>query len=144
MSRVFLLLSFAACGPVAETLDEGGDSDPAGVECGNPVTYDVEIRARVEDAAGAVAGVDVALYDRGWTYVILGTGTTGADGDVSFTARGITALDGCWGTVLNYQLLAEDSAGGRSAEDDMNTELHAAIDDGSLLADVRDFPLTLR
>ncbi len=142
MSRVFLVLCLAGCAPADETVDEAEDSDPAGVQCGEPVTYDIEIRARVEDAAGAVADVEVALDDRGWTNAILGVGTTGANGEVTFAALGVTALDGCWGTVLNYQLVAQHSDG-REVEDDMNTELHAAIDDGSLVADVRDFPLTL-
>ncbi len=143
MSCVFLVLCLWACVPVDETVDEGGDSDPAGVECGDPIPYDVEIRARVEDAGGPAAGILVYLDDRGWTYTILGSGTTDAAGEVSFVAQNVTALDGCWGTVLNYQLVAEDEGDGREVEDDMNTELHAAIDDGSLIADVRDFALTL-
>ena len=142
MSRVFLVLCLAGCAPADETVDEGEDSDPAGVQCGEPVTYDVEIRARVEDVNGPAAGVLVYLDDRGWTDSTLGSSTTDAAGETSFVALGVTALDGCWGTVLNYQLVAEHSDG-RDVEDDMNTELHAAIDDGSLVADVRDFPLTL-
>lgn len=145
MSRWLLCLLTVACAePGDDDDDDDGDND-GGVECGDPVAYDVEITAKVLDEAGRPApGIDVLLDDRGWEYAFLGDGQTDARGMVTFTARGVTALDGCWGTVLNYWLVAIDPTDhDRTAEDDMNTELYNAIDDGSLVTDVSDFPLEL-
>ncbi|MBM4389968.1 MAG: hypothetical protein FJ090_02490 [Deltaproteobacteria bacterium] len=143
MSRWWLTLALAGCGPGEEDTQDTGDD--GGVECGDPVAYDIEVTAKVVDQRGAgLEGVEVGLDDRGWNYEILGSGTTNRGGMVTFTAAGVTALDGCWATVLNYWIVATDpSDESRTAEDDMNTELYNAIDNGSLATDVSDFPLEL-
>jgi len=143
MSRLFILALLTAC---TSSTDTGGgeDSDPAGVECGAPETFDVEITAKVISGKDPAEGIEVALDDRGYTGDILGSGTTGADGKVTFTAVGVTSLAGCWGIVLNYWLVATDPADDtRTDESDMNTELYNAIDGGSLATDVSDRPLEL-
>lgn len=137
----FFLIGCASSDDSGDVVDTG-DDDGA---CGDPVTYDVEIHAKVVEAAGGAAeGIEVTLEDRGWTMADLGTGTTDARGEVTFTAVGVTSLANCWGTVLNYHLVAVDPADDtRSADDTLNTQLHAAIDEGTFVVDVREFPLTL-
>jgi hypothetical protein len=144
----FLLVFAAAVASTACTEEspvETGDTSIGGVECGEPSTYDVEVTAKVVDSSGTgVSAIEVVLDDRGWTYGELGGGTTGIDGSVTFTATGVTSLPNCWGTVLNYWIVATDPAdSSRTVEDDMNTELYNAIDGGSMAADVSDFPLVL-
>mgnify|MGYP001610474467 CR=1 FL=1 len=145
MSRWSVCVFLVACSGDGD--GEGVDTgdDDGGVECGDPVAYDVEVTAKVVDSGGkGVEGIEVALDDRGWTNSILGSGLTSRSGLVTFSAKGVTALDGCWGTVLNYWVVATDPADpSRTAEADMNTELYNAIDGGSLVADVSDFPLAL-
>ncbi len=144
MSRWWITMVLVGCAPAEEDTEDTG-SDDNGVQCGDPVTYDIEVTAKVVDGDGApVPEIDVFLDDRGWEYDFLGSGPTDSRGRVTFTAYGVTALDGCWGTVLNYWLVAIDPTNqDRTAEDDMNTELYNAIDDGSLATDVSDFPLEL-
>lgn len=143
MAPLLLVLLAACADPTdsADTEDTGGDDGA----CGDPVTYDLDVRAKVVDAGEqAAAGIEVVLDDRGWTYEVLGGGTTGADGEVTFAATGVTSLADCWGTVLNYQLVATDPADtSRTAEKGINTQLHAAIDAGEGVVDLREFPLTL-
>jgi hypothetical protein len=148
MSRIPLALLTtlwpAACAPVEDT----GDSDSGeehGIDCGEPESFDVGVAARVEDAEGqGIEGIEVYLDDRGWTLSVLGAGTTGPAGTVTFVAEGVTSLESCWGTVLNYWIVALDPAdSARSAEKDMNTQLYNAIDNGTLATDVSEFPLVL-
>jgi hypothetical protein len=128
-------------GETAE-VDTGHD----GVDCGEPSTWDVEVTAMVvsADDGRPLEGIEVSLDDRGWEDEVLGTGTTARNGRVTFTAEGVTSLPNCWGTVLNYWLVATDPADTtRVVEDDMNTELYNAIDGGTLATDVSDRPLEL-
>ena len=144
MSRILLPLSLLACStPDPDETGDTGDADDGA--CGDVSTHDVRVRAKVVDASGdAAADIDVVLDDRGWEMVELGGATTDAKGEVDFVAVGVTSVEDCWGTVLNYQLVATDPADtSRTVEDGINSHLYAAIDDGSLVADVRDFPLTL-
>ena len=140
---MLLLWALAACvaGETTETGDSGGD---LGTECGETTTYDIEISGKVTDSAGkALAGMRVYLDDRGQTHTSLGEGTTKPDGQATFTAAGVTAIENCW-MVLDYWLVAEDPADTtRTDEDDMNTQLFNAIDDGSLNVDSTEFPLVL-
>lgn len=138
----FLAGLLVGCTP--EDDDESDDTgSDLGTDCGEPTTYDVSFEAKVVDDQGrGVAGIRVALDDRGYTATELGEGTTGGNGEVKFTAVGVTSLPDCWGTLLDYWLVATDPAdASRSAEDDMNTQLFNAIDDGSLSVDAREFPL---
>lgn len=144
MSRLVVLLFVTACTPEADTGEAPDDTGHAGTECGDPELFDIEIVAKVLANGKAAPGIEVALDDRGQTGEILGTGTTGPNGTATFTALGVTSLEGCWGIVLDYWLVATDPADtSRTVEDDMNTELYNAIDDGTLQADVTDFPLEL-
>ena len=141
---MFPTLLLLACTPdtSAETGDTGTDF---GTDCGEPTTYDVAFRVKVVDVRGAgIRDAAVSLEDRGYTFTSLGAASTGADGTVAFTAVGVTSLPDCWGTLLDYWLVAEDAAdASRRVEDDMNTQLFNAIDDGSLSVDVTEFPLVL-
>jgi hypothetical protein len=144
MRSALPLLALCACGEEPADEEQEDTGDPPGIHCGDATTWDVTVRARVEDAAGqGVEGVTVGLDDRGYTYGLLGSGETVATGDVQFVATGVTDLPGCWGIVLDYWLVAYDDAGKVAAEDDMNTELYDAIADGTVLADVSAFPLVV-
>lgn len=148
MSRLIPLLLMAACAHVSDTAEPEEDTGRAGMNCGEGTKHDVEIVARVVSGAEAnfreEPGIEVSLDDRGYTGLILGTGTTDSKGEVSFMAVGVTALEGDCGALLNYWVVATDPADtARSVEDDMNAELHTAIDGGSLRSDIRDFPLDL-
>lgn len=145
--RIAVALFVCALG--ACTPDEDDESDDTGADlgtdCGEPTTYNVSFDAKVVDDGGrGIDGIQVYLDDRGYTGTVLGEGTTGGDGEVKLMAVGVTSLPDCWGTLLDYWLVASDPADeSRTAEDDMNTQLFNAIDDGSLSVDARDFPLTL-
>lgn len=144
-----LIWTLFALTVVACTPDDDEESDDTGSElgtdCGEPTTYNVAFDAKVVDDRGrGLAGIRVYLDDRGYTGTELGEGTTGGDGEVQLMAVGVTSLPDCWGTLLDYWLVASDPADEtRVAEDDMNTQLFNAIDDGSLSVDAREFPLEL-
>lgn len=131
-----------ACGSVAEQDTAVADLDEGGA-CGEVRTHDVEIRVAVVDAASVpLAGVGVALEERLWAPDELGGGTTDADGLVVFTAAGVTDVEGCWGTALDYWLvLAAD--GRETIEETMNSNLYNAIADGSLVVDLRATPFVM-
>ena len=140
---MWIALSFFACAPAEsqETGDTGGD---LGTECGETTTYDISIAGRVVDSKGkGLSGMTLYLDDRGQTHSSLGQATTAADGTATFTAKDVTAIENCW-MVLDYWLVAEDPSDvTRTDEDDMNTQLFNAIDDGSLSVDSTEFPLEL-
>ncbi len=138
----WIVAGLAGCSSGEDTAVKESAEDTQDGACGDVSTYDVVIRAQVERGGRAAAGVRVYLDDRAWELAELGEGTTGADGTVTFTAAGVTSVDGCWGTLLDYWIVAEDTDGA-TVEDDMNTELFNAIDDGSLEADVTTRPLSL-
>lgn len=134
------LLTLLACGPGATT--ETGDSDDGSTDCGASEYYDVMVVARVEDAGGSpVEGVEVRIEERNLARDF-GAGTSDVAGNVSFTASQLESVPGCWGLLLDYWIVASCD-GTDCAEDDMNTELFNAIDDGSLVADVSSFPLVV-
>ncbi len=107
--------------------------------CGDPESYDIGIRAKVTRGGQPAAGVRVYLEERLWEPGILGEGSTDRDGTVSFEASPVTGIPNCWATAVDYWLVAED--GGDVVEDDMNSELYDAVDDGSMVADVSNRPL---
>jgi hypothetical protein len=139
-----LIVFFLGCAPALAVSAEAEDSGHNGVDCGEATTYDIAITAMVVEGARPAAGIEVVLDDRGWTQSELGVGTTGSDGKVTFTAVGVTSLPNCWGTVLDYWLVATDPAdASRTAEDGVNSSLYNAIDGGTLETDVTDWPLEL-
>ena len=136
---LFLLLM--ACGAPSE--DTAVEEDVDEGACGEVRTHDLEVRAAFEDASGApLSGVRVSLEERNWAPGTLGEGSTTADGTVSFVAPGVTDVEGCWGSALDYWLVAE-ADGYATLEETMNSNLYNAIDDGSLVADLRATPLIM-
>lgn len=134
---IFLVMT-ACSGKTTESAPDTDENEGSG--CGEVSSFDVTIVAKVTAGGRPASGYRVFLDDRGWNYTSLGEGTTDASGEVSFVATGVTSVENCWGTVLNYWVVAED-ADGNQVEDDMNNELFNAIDDGSLVADVTSRPL---
>lgn len=118
---------------------EQKESEPTVEGCGDPESYDIGIRAKVTRGGQPAAGVRVYLEERLWEPGILGEGSTDRDGTVSFDATSVTGIPNCWATAVDYWLVAEDS--GDVVEDDMNSELYDAVDDGSMVADVTNRPL---
>ena len=114
--------------------------------CGEPSEVDLALRVSVQGADGSwLQDIDVVLEDRGWTNEQLGGGITNGEGEVEFVASGVTDLPGCWGTMLDYVVLATDPRGDWSAgEKSANSYLHSAIEDGTMEADMRAFPLVMQ
>jgi hypothetical protein len=134
---VAALALLCACGKPEDT--DTGDSNG---QCGDVTTWDVTIAGAVEDASGPVGGAAVRLEDRAWnTDDVLGEATTEVDGSFSLDAKSVTSVEGCWGTVLDYRIVAEE--GGRTGETKVNSALFDAIDSGSLEADISDFPILI-
>ena len=127
----------------------GGDDEPNETDdtndgaCGEVTTWDVAVAGVVHDAAGdGVEGASVRLEDRGWNVgTTLGTATTGTDGSFSFDAIGVTSVEDCWGTVLDYVLVAEE--GDRVGERELNSALFNAIDGGGLEVDITAAPVVI-
>lgn len=136
---MLLLTWMLGLGCSAGKEEEQKESENTSEGCGDPETYDIDIRAKVTRNGQPAGGVRVYLEERLWEPGILGEGTTDRDGSVSFTASPVTGIPNCWATAVDYWLVAEDGAD--VVEDDMNSELYDAVDDGSMLADVSDRPL---
>lgn len=134
-----VMVGLGACaGPAA---DDTADSSPGA--CGEVSTWDVTVLGRVEDGMGApVPGARVVLEDRGWEPgTVLGEDDTDGAGQFEFVAEGVTSVEGCWGSLLDYVVVATE--GSRQAERGVNQLLHQAIDDGTLEADLSPAPLVL-
>ena len=106
---------------------------------------DLSVRVAVQSEDGALLeDIEVVLEDRAWNPGPLGSAITDAEGEGEIDASGVTDLPGCWGTMLDYVLVATDPRGEyATGEKDVNSSLYNAISDGSLEADVRAFPLVL-
>ncbi len=145
MSRTWWLSAFVACtGNEIDDNDDSAGGDGNGGACGAQHDEDFTIRAAVTDAGESpLQGMTLALSDD-TTHDDFGSGVTDADGVVEFVATAVLVIDDCWGTAVDYQLHGSDPLGGYGdAVDDMNTELHNALNDGSMVADVTDFPLVM-
>jgi hypothetical protein len=138
---IALLLGCLGCTGKEENEPEESDSG-GGSGCGEVTTQDITVIAAVIKGGRPVENIRVFLDDRGWEMMSLGEGLSDSQGKVEFVAAGVTGVENCWGTVLNYWLVAEDEEG-NSAEDDMNTELYNAIEDGSFVVDTTSRPLEL-
>lgn len=133
-----LLLALTACSGPGDDSDTDPDTDPTG--CGDVTTHTITVIARVEDGAGSpFEGATVRLEERNWDPHTLGEGTTDASGDVTLADLSVTGVERCWGTALDYVLVATD--GTLTAEADINSFLFANRDAGE--ADRRAFPLVL-
>ena len=77
-----------------------------------------------------------------WTFGdTCGTTTTDGDGRFDFEARDVVSVEDCWGTALDYKLVVVK--GTKSMEEDVNSSLFTAIDQGDLVAELSAFPLVL-
>jgi hypothetical protein len=130
-----------------DTVGTGDTSDtqttePSGA-CGDPILYDLTVIGTVTSGPGQYApAAHVVLEDRGWEPgTILGEGFTDEKGVFQLSVVGLTSLENCWGTVLDYVLEADK--GVFYGEKDINTNLFNAIEDGSLVADMSAFPLQM-
>lgn len=141
---VFVWLLWA-CGGNAIPEETGSEEDSGGGACGEVTTWTVEVRAAAVDPDGApLSGIEIALEERNWAPGILGAGVTGVDGTATFTAAEVTGVEGCWGTALDYWLVAVDPAGvWADAEDGVNSALYGVIEDGSLDLDLTERPLPM-
>jgi hypothetical protein len=137
--RVALVGLVAGCGAAADdTFVE--PTDPGA--CGEVTTHDVSVLGAVTSGGAPAVGAAVRLEDRGWNVGdVLGEATTGADGTFTLAAASVTSVEDCWGTILDYALVGE--LGGEAGEMNVNTALFNAIEDGSLEADTRSFPVAL-
>ena len=116
--------------------DDGG-------ACGEVTTHVLAVKGLVEDNDGiSVEGASVILEDRGWNPGdVLGSGTTDENGVFQLDNLTVTGVEDCWGTMLDYVLVAEK--GEARAEKEINTQLYNAVIDDSGMADVSAFPIVL-
>ncbi len=114
--------------------------------CGTPSQHSLSVRVAVQSEDGdLLEDIEVVLEDRAWNPGPLGSAITNVEGEGEIDASGVTDLPGCWGTMLDYVLVATDPRGEyATGEKDVNSSLFNAISDGSLEADVRGFPLLLQ
>ena len=135
-------LAMAGCGGTSPD-DTSPDTVPQGGACGEVTTWDVQVIGLVEDALGnPVEGADVLLEERDWTFGdTFGNALTDAQGRFEFEARDVVSVEGCWGTALDYKLVVVK--GTKTLEEDVNSNLFTAIDQGDLIADLTAFPLVL-
>lgn len=135
---MLLLTWLLACTAPTET--ETDDTDQGA--CGEVSEWVLTLHGAVEGPTGAYEGATVVLEDRGWSPgTELGEATTGADGRFTMDGLQVTSVERCWGTLLDYVVVATD--GDMSGEKGVNTYLYDAIDDGSLVADASAFPVDL-
>jgi len=122
-------------------------ADDTGVKegCGDPTLHDITVQFAVEDESGnGVSNIDVRLEERNWDPGVLGESTTDGQGMGDLLAVGVTDLPNCWGTMLSYMVVVEDSSGYyATAEKGINSYLHGAIEDGSMTADLTAFPIVV-
>lgn len=113
--------------------------------CGEPEEgFDVTVTGLVLDHNGDPAALaDVTLEERNWNTNTTVHGTTATDeaGAFSIDATNLVSVPGCWGTVVDYWVVAELDGGWGEAQ--ANQRLFNAIDDGSLTADFTSFPIDL-
>jgi hypothetical protein len=127
------------CAAEEQSLEDTGEEEG----CGTPTTHSVTVTFAVVDASkNGVSNLEVRLEDRAWEPGVLGTGQTDGNGLGELLADSVTDLPGCWGTMLNYVVIAEDPSGYYAdAEKPVNSYLFGAISDGSNQADLTAFPI---
>lgn len=130
-------------GQTGETGPVYGTGPPTGI-CGDVTYFDLNVFGVAEYADGSPArGVDIDLEDRGWMPgTLMGSTTTDNEGFFQFQIIDLASVEDCWGTVLDYVLVAEDDEG-LFGERPANSVLYNAILDGSLSADFTGAPLVL-
>jgi hypothetical protein len=147
MSRVAQMLTtmglfcmLTACSEPTDTDQADDNVEPDGA-CGEVDNFDASVFGMVTDGGAPVEGATVVLEDRGWEPTTdMGSATTNAKGTFTINAPGLTSVEDCWGTLLDYVLVAEKGA--KKGEKSINSQLHTAYDtDGS--ADVSAFPVEI-
>lgn len=141
------MLRWSGLGVVAGLVGCGGvpaDSDSTDGACGAVTTHDLVVLGRVILSSGAAAGgATVELVDEGWEPgTVVGVTTAQSTGAFSLDAIAVTSVEGCWGSLLDYRLVAErDGATGTLG---VNQALYAAITDETFQADVSASPITVQ
>lgn len=117
------------------------DTDEGGA-CGSVSTHVLSVAGVVQFMDGtAASGVNVRLDDRGWNPgSVLAEGVS-LEGEFNLDSAEITSVEECWGTLLDYVLVA--SLEGYQGEKEINTQLFNAIRDGESTADVSAIPIVL-
>ncbi len=112
-------------------LDTG---EPEGA-CGDVTTWNVVLTGTVEDAVGnPLVGAEITLEDRGWMpTTVLATDISDGYGAFALDVVGLTSVENCWGTLLDYVVIGSTSEG-RVGEDDVNPSLFDAVYVGPLSA----------
>ena len=140
MTRCLIpLLLLFGCAEEAEDTDvvEGGGNSGA---CGETSRWDIAVTGSVRHEGAPLEGATVVLEDRGYNLgEILGSGVTDSDGRFQLDALQVVSIEDCWGTLLNYFVVAE--SGDLYGEKKANTYLHTAIYDETLEADMSGFPV---
>ena len=128
-----------ACGGEADTGDSVVEEG-----CGAEERFDVTVIAKVVGGGAPLEGIEVVLEERNWEPGEKGMGVTGSDGIAAIEATDLVSIPNCWGTRLNYQLVASDPAGvWGDGEKGVNSYLFNSIEDGSGVAEIVDFPIEL-
>jgi hypothetical protein len=140
---IFMMASVLAlgCGGEKQPVDDSGEREG----CGTATIHSVAVTFAVVDASGnGVSNLEVRLEDRAWEPGVLGTGQTDGNGFGELFAESVTDLPGCWGTMLNYVVVATDPSDYYAdAEKPVNSYLFGAISDGSNQADLTAFPMEI-
>lgn len=140
-----LITTWAILGIIgcAKSSDDTSEDDDTNGACGAVSEHDVDVLGVVHDLeAEPVEGVNVQLEDRGWSPgTILGTAVTSVSGQFEISGATITDVEDCWGTLLDYVLVASD--GSRTGEKAINTQLFNTIADGESVANVEAIPIVL-
>ena len=140
--QLAMILVLAACGNSDE--QDSDDTDQQGA-CGEVTVHSLNVSGLVlmsDGSAVGASGVTVSLEDRGWNPgEVLAQVQTNEDGEFLLAEAAVTSVVDCWGTLLNYVVVAESALG--RAEKEVNTALFNAIRDGESTVDLRDVPLLL-
>jgi len=106
-----LLLTACAASGVLEPIEDTATAappppPPPQSACGAVSTWDLTVEGVVVDAAGdPIARAVVRLEDRAWTPGdVLGEALSDVHGGFRLPVSGLTAVEDCWGTLLDYVL----------------------------------------
>jgi hypothetical protein len=111
-------------------------ADTGSGACGDVTLVDVTIRGQVHDGSGApVDGVSVVLEERNWRPgELYGQDRSDASGRYEIAAGGLSVVEGCWGTAVQYWVVGE--GGGLFGERPINAWLEPAITAGQGVVEI--------
>ena len=137
-----MAMLLGGCSGEEEPIPE--DTDTQIGECGEPA-YGLEatITGLVQDATGApVEGAEVRLEEWNWEPgTVHGTATTDVNGAFTMAATELVDVPGCWGTALDYHVVAD--FGELTGDAIANQKLYNALIDGSGVADFSSVPIVV-